>query len=150
MSSAHIYTIGHSNHTWDTFASLLRRHGIQVLVDVRTTPKSRHAPFASLDRLPGLLEAEGIQYVFLGDSLGGKPADDSCYDDKGNPDYKTMAARTVFAEGIEHLSGLAAESTVAIMCAEKDPARCHRALLIGPALEPRGVTLRHIRADGTV
>jgi len=36
------------------------------------------------------------------------------------------------------------------MCSEEDPGKCHRTLLIGPALEERQLTLRHIRVDGSV
>ncbi len=67
-----IYTIGHSNHTWEVFYPLLRENGVQLLVGVRTNPVSRFAPFASKGTLPALLEREGIGYVFLGDTLGGK------------------------------------------------------------------------------
>jgi uncharacterized protein (DUF488 family) len=148
MVATEIFTIGHSNQTWDAFAALLRQHGVQVLADVRTTPKSRHAPFASLSRLPGLLGGEGVTYVFLGDSLGGKPADGSCYDQKGRPDYHKIRSKVFFRKGIEELLKLVEGSTVAIMCAEEDPSKCHRTLLIGPALEPHGVALRHIRGDG--
>ena len=86
----------------------------------------------------------------LGDSLGGKPADGSCYDEKGKPDYRKISSKLFFRRGIEELLELAGDSTAAIMCAEEDPARCHRTLLIGPALERRGVTLRHIRRDRLV
>jgi uncharacterized protein (DUF488 family) len=60
-----------------------------------------------------------------------------------------MVSRPVCREGIERLLGLAARSTAAIMCAEEDPARCHRTLLIGPALERHGVALGHIHGDGS-
>ena len=148
--SRQIFTIGHSNHTWDKLVTLLKQHGVQVLVDTRSNPVSRFAPYASSRRLPGLLEQEGIRYVYLGDGLGGRPNDRSCYDEKGRPDYRVMRSRESFREGVEELLGLAEESAVAIMCAEEDPAKCHRTLLVGPALEQRGVRLRHIRKDGMV
>lgn len=150
MAGLEIYTIGHSNHRWDAFVRQLRLNGVEVLVDVRTMPRSRHAPFASDRKLPGLLSGERMTYVYQGDALGGKPADSSLYDETGRPYYRRMKARPQFQEGIEQLVELAGESTVAIMCAEEDPARCHRTLLIGPALEPLGVTLLHIRGDGSI
>ncbi len=148
--TAPIYTIGHSNHTWDTFAALLRQHGIRVLADVRSNPVSRFAPFASKRTLPTLLGREGIRYVFLGDALGGKPSDPSCYDENGKPDYRKMRSQESFQEAIAGLLKLAEESPVALMCSEEDPSKCHRRLLIGPALAERGVHLLHIRADGSV
>ena len=145
-----IFTIGHSNHTWEAFAALLRQHGIQVLVDTRSNPQSRWAPFASAGTLPSLLEGEGIRYVFMGNSLGGKPADPSAYDANGKPDYRKMRATDEFQRGIGELLDLAEGAALALMCAEEDPGKCHRRLLIGPALEQRGVALIHIREDGSV
>ena len=140
-----IYTIGHSNHRWEQFLALLKGQAIETLVDVRSNPVSRWAAFANIRTLPGLLEREGIRHVFMGDSLGGKPADRELYDDNGTPDYGKIASQPAFQKGIEELMGVAADSRMALMCAEEDPSGCHRTLLIGPALEGRGVALVHIR-----
>ena len=121
-----------------------------MLVDVRSNPVSRFAPFANLRRLPPLLDQEGVRHVAMGDSLGGKPSDRSLYDESGAPDYGKIASTKAFRDGIEELLRLAEDSVVALMCAEEDPARCHRRLLIGTALVERGVTLRHIRRDGSI
>ena len=145
-----IYTIGHSNHTWDEFAALLRQNEIQVLADTRSNPSSRFASFANARTLPSLLAQEGIRHVYLGDSLGGKPSDPSLFNDSGKPDYRKIRSTMSFREGIDRLMGLAEESNVVLMCAEEDPSKCHRRLLIGPALEERGIDLLHIRGDGEV
>ena len=145
-----IFTVGHSNHTWDDFAQLLRQNGIETLVDVRSRPVSRFAAFANNPTLPRSLEREGMRYIFMGDSLGGKPSDRSCYDDAGKPDYDEIRSRDFFRTGIDELTKLADESTIALMCAEEDPGKCHRRLLIGPSLAEMGVPLSHIRADGSV
>lgn len=145
-----IYTIGHSNHRWERFSDLLARRGIELLVDTRSRPVSKYAPFANARNLPGLLEDAGIGYYFMGDMLGGKPADPSMYDDKGKPDYRRMRALDDFQEGISRLVGMASRQRVAILCSEEDPTKCHRRLLIGPALEERGVKSLHIRGDGSL
>lgn len=145
-----VFTIGHSNHTWKAFAGLLAAHGVQVLVDTRTAPVSRWAPFADGRRLPGLLEDEGIRYVFMGKELGGKPDDASLYDDRGKPDYRLMAQSPSFQRGMETLVGLASDAKVALMCAEEDPAKCHRTRLLGPALARHGVGQVHIRGDSSL
>ena len=145
-----IYTIGHSNHAWETFAQLLKLHEIEMVVDVRSNPVSRFASFANRRRLPEQLEALGIDHMWMGDALGGKPSGKRSYDDSGNPDYITMAAEPTFSERIERLLEVAKDSKTAIMCAEEDPTNCHRALLIGPDVEARGATLAHIRRDGSV
>ena len=145
----HIYTIGHSNHGWEEFEALLRGHSIRVLVDVRSRPASRWAPFANRSSLPALLERAEVGYVYMGDSLGGKPDDPARYDGSGNPNYRSIRGTKIFRQGLGELIKLAEDSTVAIMCAEEDPIKCHRRLLLGPALENRNVTVLHIRRDGT-
>ena len=148
MQSIEIHTIGHSNYTWESFSTLLKRHGVQTLVDVRTNPVSRWAPFANRRTLPGLLEQEAMGYVYMGEALGGKPADPSYYNPDGKPEYARMRSKTFFQDGISQLLELARESRTVLMCAEEDPSGCHRTLLIGPPLEKHGVTLLHIRKDG--
>ncbi len=145
-----IYTIGHSNHSWEKFLELLRQQGIQLLVDTRSKPVSGYAAFANIRVMPDLLEREGIDYAFMGDSLGGKPDDPSCYDADGKPDYRKMREKEDFQLGIKQLLRLSENSLTVLMCAEEDPSKCHRRLLLGPALEAEGVTLLHIRADGSV
>ena len=145
-----IYTIGHSNHTWESFAPLLTKHSIRLLVDVRSSPVSRWAPFASEYALPALLEQVGGRYVHLGSSLGGKPADSSYYDRQGKVDYRKLRSAYAFQEGIEELLRLARREESAILCSEEDPAKCHRSLLLGPALDEHEVELVHIRADGSL
>ena len=144
------YTIGHSNHSWETFASLLELHKIEVLVDVRSNPVSRFARFANRRRLPELLRTLGIDHFWMGDTLGGKPSEGWFYDDVGGLDYRSMAAEPSFAMGIERLLEVGRGSRTAIMCAEEDPASCHRTLLLGPALEARGAALAHIRKSGAI
>ena len=146
----HINSIGHSNHTWDVFVRLLKTNGIQLVVDVRTNPVSGRTAFANKVTLPTLLERESIRYVFMGDSLGGKPKDPSMYDEKGKPDYRKMRTTESFREGIDQLAVLAEGTSLAIMCSEEAPGKCHRLLLLGPALVERGVVMHHIRRDGSM
>ena len=145
-----VFTIGHSNHEWDAFAALLAKHGVELLVDTRTSPVSRYAPWANAGSLKAMLGRAGVDYAFMGDSLGGKPPDGSCYRPDGRPDYREIRTRTFFRDGIDALLELVEGRAVALMCAEEDPSKCHRRLLIEPALLDRGVDVRHIRGDGTV
>ena len=139
-----IYTIGHSNHKWETFLSLLKAHGIQTLVDVRTKPVSRYARFANKHKMPELLNQEGIEYVFMGDTLGGKPDDPTLYDNKGKPDYRAMASKLDFLDGIDSLINLAENNTLVVMCSEGDPSKCHRKLLIEPVLKRKRIEVSDI------
>ena len=143
-----IFTIGHSNHSWESFSPLLDRHEIELLVDVRSNPVSRFAPFANHRTLPGLLESVGKEYEFMGGPLGGKPNSSAMYDDKGKPDYHKMRSLDEFQEAIEILAGMASRRQTVILCSEEDPSLCHRRLLLGPSLEAAGCDLLHIRGDG--
>jgi uncharacterized protein (DUF488 family) len=144
-----LHTIGHSRHAEETFVALLRTAGVERLIDVRSVPHSRFVPQFNQGRMRAWLGDAGIGYAYLGDRLGGKTRDPACLTD-GKPDFAKIAARPGFAEGIEELVQLAADRPGAIMCAERDPLDCHRFHLIGPAVRPRDLALRHILADGTI
>ena len=143
-----ICTIGHSNHSWETFSELLKENCIELLVDTRSKPVSRFAPFANIRTLPTLLEEVGIDYEFMGGALGGKPADSRFYDARGKPDYHKMRELDEFQEAISQLASMASRRQTAILCSEEDPSQCHRLLLLGPSLEENGCELLHVRGDG--
>jgi len=147
-----IHSIGHSDHTLEAFLELLRQQGIQQVVDVRSQPYSRWVPAFNRETLARALEEEGISYVYMGDSLGGRPADPALYDphdSSGRPDYARLAATETFRAGIERLIELAQDRPAAIMCSEGDYRQCHRGLLITPELMARGVRVIHILPDGS-
>lgn len=145
-----VHTIGHSNHLIERFIALLREHGIETLVDVRSRPYSRWAPQFQKSRLSRSLTAASIAYVFLGDELGGRPEGREFYDAEGHVDYGRRAQAPDFQASVGRLIDVANQGPTAILCAEEDPGRCHRRLLVTPALQQRGLTVRHIRGDGRV
>lgn len=144
-----IYTIGHSNHPPEKFLGLLHRHGIEVVADVRSRPYSRFSPHFNRDALMRLLEEGGIRYLFLGRELGGKPRDlDRPHVEEVVWDY--LRSRPQFKEGLDRLLAEARTARLCLLCAEADPARCHRGQLLAPELMARGAEVRHILADGGV
>ena len=145
-----LLSIGHSSHPIDHFLSLLRRHAIEVVVDARSQPYSRHAPQYSREALERTLRDGGFRYLFLGSELGGRPEGDEFYDSEGHVLYDRVAASARFLEAIERLERGAQEFRVALMCSEEDPVTCHRRLLIGRVLGEKGVDLGHIRGDGRI
>jgi uncharacterized protein (DUF488 family) len=138
-----IYTIGHSSHPAEAFLALLHRHGIELLVDVRSSPYSRYVPQANREALARALAADGISYRWLGDRLGGKP-------EGVVADYDELRASPAFQQGIDELMVLAAERRTAIMCSEGDHRQCHRHKLITPVLVDHGVQVVHIQPDGSL
>lgn len=135
-----IKTIGHSNHPIDRFVDLLTAAGVEVLVDVRSTPYSRRFPHFGRERLAARLAVAGILYRYEGAALGGKPQDG------GN--YETLAAKPEFAEALDRLAVSAADTTLCLMCAEKEPLDCHRTVLVSRRLAERGLPVEHLLADG--
>lgn len=149
-----VFTIGHSNHSFEDFLSLLVRHGIDTLADVRSAPYSRFAPHFNREALSDALGREGVEYEYYGRELGGRPNDPACYE-AGQVRYDRVARTALFRQGLDRLCRGLADGRVALMCAEKEPLYCHRTLLVAQALDERGgggehVRVEHILADGEV
>lgn len=143
-----LFTLGHSNHTPDHFQGLLLGERIEVVVDVRSWPHSRHVEWADRAVLPEVVETTGAKYLFLGDCLGGRPDDGGCYDSEGHVLYGRVAATEGFRAGISRLRRGMEQYRVAVMCSEENPEHCHRRLLVAKVLLEEGIAVMHIRGDG--
>ena len=147
MSILRILTIGHSTRTIADFIDLLRTHGVQLIVDIRTVPRSRHNPQFSENTLAASLKKSGIEYVRLKE-LGGlrHPMKDSPNMGWRNESFRGFAdyMQTPDLEvALSELVRLAQGRSVAIMWAEALPWRCHRSL-VADALLARGIKVEHI------
>lgn len=145
-----IFSIGHSNHPFEKFVTLLKHNHIEVVVDTRSQPYSKFAPHYSSGSIETLLKKEGIDYLFLGRELGGRPQEAEFYDSEGHVLYWKLANTSKLKDGVQRLEEEAKARRVAIMCSEEDPTCCHRRLLVGKVLSGRGTDLEHIRSDGKV
>lgn len=140
-----IYTIGYGQRTLDELIAVLRQHAIAYLIDVRSAPYSRYKPEFSKDALAAQLAAAGIRYLYMGDTLGGRPDDPACYAADGKVDYDRMHAQPFFQHGIDRLERAATQQQrVVLLCSEGKPENCHRSKLIGAALVERAVEVQHI------
>lgn len=144
-----LYTIGHSNYDLNNFISLLKKHSINVVCDVRSNPYSRFAPQYSRESLKSALATAGIIYIFLGKELGARSANPACYTE-GKVQYELLAKEPCFIHGIKRLAEGVNEYQIALMCAEKDPLECHRALLVARKMFELGTPINHILSDGTL
>lgn len=144
-----IYTIGHGRAAFSEVERLLDAVGVSTLVDVRSSPFSRRAPDFTRPRLEEACAAAGIGYRYLGRHLGGKPTDPGVLTPEGDPDPTRITATPGFAADLGLLVELAQDGPIAILCSEEDPAHCHRATMIAPALVARGMRVAHLRHDGT-
>jgi uncharacterized protein (DUF488 family) len=148
---ARVLAIGHSTRSLDELVALLRSCDVTTLVDVRTIPRSRRNPQFSRDSLARTLPAAGIAYVHL-PQLGGlrharKDSPNAGWENASFRGYADHMMSGEFEEGLVELRGMAREGTVALMCAEAVPWRCHRSL-IADALYARGVMVQHIVGKG--
>ncbi|AEA47233.1 DUF488 domain-containing protein [Archaeoglobus veneficus] len=145
-----VYTIGHSNRTIAEFVRLLKKYGIQTLVDVRRFPTSKHEHFKK-ERLEEILAKEGIEYFWMSE-LGGyrrnglKDSPNIAIKSKGFRNYADYMTSDEFKKAISRLIKIASEKRVAIMCAERFFWRCHRKF-ISDYLTMRGVKVVHIIND---
>jgi len=150
MDRPQIWTVGHSRHDLLAFCDLLRVQSIEMVVDIRSHPFSRFNPQFNRGRLQAALGEAGVDYTHLGDELGGRPRDPSFYDAQGGVRYELVSRSARFGAGMARLTEVSQRRRVAVMCSEEDPGRCHRRMLVGPALLARGFRVSHIRGDGTV
>lgn len=149
MEKIPLYTIGHGTRPAEEFLDLLKANAITYLIDVRSKPYSRYNPQYNRERLRQFLQQHGITYVFMGDSLGGKPKDPLCYDNHNRVDYTKVKDKAFFKAGIQRLkTAYHKDLKAAIMCSESKPLECHRTHLISKALYKDGMLITHIDEKG--
>ena len=145
-----IFTIGHSTRTLAELVALLRESRIELLVDVRSVPRSRTNPQFNIDVLPEALAAAGIGYRHL-PALGGlrnrrksaMPSPNTLWRNAAFRNYADYAATDEFRVGMEELEALAHDKRCVIMCAEAVWWRCHRRI-IADYLLAGGIPVAHI------
>jgi uncharacterized protein (DUF488 family) len=136
-----VLTIGHSNRTWPDFLKLLRAHGIQRVIDVRSIPGSRRNPQFNRETLAAKLRAARIGYLHL-PKLGGRRR---AIADSPNVGWRNTSFRgfadymqtTEFQAGLDRAIKLARKKNSVLMCAEAVPWRCHRSLIADALLVRR-------------
>jgi len=131
-----IWTIGHSNRSQKAFLEMLKEHEIEVLADVRSFPRSKVEHFKK-EAMERWLPEQGIEYVWLGEELGG-------YRHGG---YKAYMKTMLFKDGMQRLSEIAEQKKTCIMCLEPNPKYCHRRF-ISAYLESEDTKVLHIIAKG--
>jgi uncharacterized protein (DUF488 family) len=147
--SKQLFTVGHSNLSIEDFIKLLFRFKINAIADVRSHPFSSYLPHFNQDLLKFELLKNKIKYVFLGDELGARPKDLSCYLD-GKAVYARIAESEEFKFGIKRLIEGIKTYNIALMCSEKDPLACHRTILICQYLRQLDLIIKHIIDEDTL
>lgn len=149
-----IFTIGYGGRETEDFIALLNEYDIDTLVDVRSQPYSRHAPDFCKERLSTILTRSGIEYQFMGASLGGRPRDSQCYTyspqrKKKLLDARKCETRDFYQRGISQLKqALFAGRRIVIMCSALEPHECHRGYVLGKTLDGDEIAVTHIGRYG--
>ncbi len=127
-----IFTIGYESTTVGEFLAALQQAGVKRVIDIRAVANSRRPGFSKTPLRNALAEA-GIEYVHL--RALGTPADGRAAARAGrHADLERIYAGQLelpeaMAQSAQMLS-LAAEQPSALLCYERDPAGCHRTLLL--------------------
>ena len=149
-----IFTIGYGGRETGEFIDMLNDHQIDTLVDVRSQPYSRFAPDFCKERLTAILNRSGIEYQFMGNSLGGRPDDSQCYTyspqrKKKLLDAKKCETREFYQRGISQLKRAVSKGRrIVIMCSELEPHECHRGYVLGKTLDGDEIAVNHIGKYG--
>jgi len=144
-----LYTVGHSVHPMERFIEILEMNKIEAVADVRSSPFSRFTPQFNRDTLQKSLKDRGVHYVFLGSELGARRDEPECYE-SNRVLYRKVADLPIFQFGLSRLQEGARKMRVAIMCAEKDPLTCHRAVLVSHFSRDHFSDTLHILEDGSL
>lgn len=128
-----VYTIGHSTRSVVEFVELLKQGRVELVVDIRSTPRSRTNPQFNLDTLPEALSAWQIGHLLIAE-LGGRrkkseivlPTINGFWINQSFHNYADYALSGEFRVGFSHLTELSHERRCAIMCSEAVWWRCHR------------------------
>lgn len=142
-----VLTVGHSTLPYALFLALLSEAGVTAVADVRSAPYSHHLPHFNREALQDELKLDGIEYVFLGQELGGRPRDAGLLRN-GIADYEQMAKAPDFKEGLGRVVQGASRHRIALMCSEQHPLDCHRCLLVSRELAKHDVSVSHILPGG--
>lgn len=165
LSPATILTAGYGNRGFEGFIELLKRYEVTHFVDVRSVPQSSYWEDFRRQNLERLVPEKGLKYVWMGDTLGGKPSSPSdepneagtratydgassifCKAEPNSIELQPLFDDPKFKVGLQKLVAAAsgAKRQLCLVCGCKRPHLCHRSRLIGAALLEQGVEVLHV------
>lgn len=146
-----LYTIGHSTVPFKDFLQLLQKYEVNFLLDVRSTPYSKYAAQFNRELLQKELEINNIHYCYMGTYFGARQNNPALYTPEGYLDFEKVRQQESFQIRLQSvIRGLKEGNRIALMCTEKDPFDCHRAIMVGRGFELAGVEVNHILHDGNL
>ena len=145
-----IYTIGHSQHDMEHFLQMLRLNGIDYVIDVRSTPYSKYAQNYDRENIKNYLAKHNIQYKYMGKFFGARQEDKRLYTEDGYLDFAKVTESGFFRDAVANVMKGMETNRIALMCLEKKPIDCHRAILVANAFALNGCEVKHILEDCSV
>jgi len=144
-----LFTIGYSPFNIDDFIAVLKHYGINVVIDVRSRPYSEYHACYNKEHIEYALGHHNIYYRSYSREFGAQQTDVRFLSLEGYLDFELFAASPAFQEGFSNIiNSIAQGYTLTFMCAEKDPAVCHRAIMVSRAFYEKGYEVKHILSDG--
>jgi uncharacterized protein (DUF488 family) len=143
--SRKIFTIGHGKHNFLSFIVLIQDNNINHIIDIRSIPYSRRAPWSNKSRLPELLRPYGIRYSYFGHKLGGKKQSIATISKQ-----QDVTPEKIYNQAIQKLIQLSERDLITLLCAEEDPANCHRQHIVAQTLLKEGIQVMHILKNGAL
>lgn len=126
-------------------------YNINYVLDVRSVPYSQYAEQYNKKIIEKELFCNGIKYSFMGSYFGARPKGVNLYNDEGYLDFERVRKSSQFFTGFNNvILGLEKGNNIALMCMEKDPFDCHRAIMVARAFDLSGIEINHILADGKI
>lgn len=145
-----VYTIGYGAGHFDDLIVRVRAEPITHLVDVRTNPYSKYQEDFRGESFAARVNETGLKYVFMGDSVGGKPVDESVWTD-GDVDDDKLRVAPFYRAGLKHIVNAAeAGKVLCLLCGCARPETCHRGRLLCHELLELGIDSRHLMVDGSI
>jgi len=142
------FTIGYGDYPIELFLYFLQKTGIDTIIDVRSSPYSKYNLYFNRDNLERSLMKNQIDYQYMGDKIGGRYSNPSLLFPDGTVNYQKVQSTEQFQDGISQvLSIISSGKKIALMCAEKEPERCHRFALISRVLQSKGIKVIHVRPE---
>lgn len=150
MITNKIYSIGYATKPLERFIKQLQEYSVDAVADVRSVPYSKIFHDYHRESLAASLKEAGMHYVYLGEELGPRSKQDEHYDEHNQVQFGRLMQSEQYLLGVERLlDGLGKGMRIALLCAEKDPAECHRSLLIGYYfLRQKNIVVQHITHAG--
>ncbi len=143
-----VFTIGHSNRTFDEFLTILSASSIRLIVDIRSNPVSTRFPQYERHTLSNALQRNGLSYRWMRELGGRQPksskmTEHTTFSEEWMARYAAAMNTARFQQAVETTVGLAASAVSVLLCAERRVSQCHRQLL-ADKLTVMGLNVVHL------